>query len=157
MEQIETQIMAVEAKVSGNNKQYHRVNTSAGWMSTWKLPIAEKLKTLIGHNAVLNYSVRNVGDKTYRTIEGVLNHSDNPSPVVPTPQQNTQTQSVNVGEPNLAMLTSYAKDIFCAVVEQYRIIEKNNWNKARMLELMQFCTELVKEARDGFETEGGVQ
>lgn len=107
-----TKILKIEEKKAKNGRMYHRIQTSEGWASCFEDDVVKALRSFVG--GMCNINIEERGD--FKNVTAVLSDgsSEIPTPVssAPSPEQK---QPAQVFDNKLqSVLTSYAKDIFCA-------------------------------------------
>ncbi len=133
------EILDYEDKKSQAGKRYVRFKTSDGWMSCFDNKAAEDLKKYEGKNA----SVEIVESGEFKNIKKCYgkaeNNDDDKSEV------ETESYKPAVRDKGTSFYVSYAKDIFCALVNN---AERANITKE---EIMNLSIDLVKQAKKAFE------
>lgn len=129
-------------------KPYARVKTDEnGWMSCFSKPTWEALKVLIDKCA----SVEIIESGDFKNITKYYGPVDNESeeievkkPMDKVPQETEVSRGFPKTSTNGSMYTSYAKDIFCALLEKTK--EDSN-----IPDMMDLAINLVKQAKEAFE------
>ena len=136
------EILEIEPKLTrdGKEQKYWRFKTNEGWMSCFDETASKQLRAFIGKVACVD--VIDSGDfKNIRKCYGAMMDEE----LIPNPDEKPEV--VRPGEvvkgatsnSHTTMYVSYAKDIFCAMLEK--------GNKADMDDAI----ELVKQAKEAFE------
>ena len=142
----EYKIISIEEKVSKKGKGFWTVHTDNGNYTCWNSAMINEIKEYLGGMCQLMIEDKN----GYKTIVGLAN--DIP---IKTPQaQKTleaadvpveTTVSVSDADKKTTMYTSYAKDIFIALLEQTKDDDTITAN-----EIMNVSILLVKQAKEAF-------
>jgi hypothetical protein len=147
-QKINIEIEDFEDKKSQNGKRYTRFKTSQGWMSAFEKDIIDALKEREGEIVCVEIAVdEEKGFKNIRKFIGDAQEEDelDPTPTKPSNFGKAQQETkVPVVRDNTTMYVSYAKDIFCKLVE--------NAKESTAQDLMGISIALVKQARTEFET-----
>ena len=128
-------------------KMYVRFKTSEGWMSCVDSIASNKLKGFVGNSASVEVAESKSGDKVFHNIKKCYGNAESLDAekievVKPgVPQEIKQSPNRNA-----TMYVSYAKDIFCAVMN-----ESEDSPEVKPEEIMTQAINLVKQAKTAFE------
>jgi len=158
-------ILKHENKTSKEGKDYTRFNTSQGWVSAFDTDIIEDLKKAEGRTASVELATSEDGKfKNIRKFYGIVAHGleekqeeevgedglvSFEKPKVIKPEQ----LGKSVYQPT-SMYVSYAKDIFCALLENIKPTTADfnvEMAKVAFRNVMNESIELVKQAHKAFE------
>ena len=151
--EMNVKILSHEDKTAKTGKDYTRFQTNEGWMSAFEKEIIAKLKEYEG--SVVRITVAIDAEKGWKNIRAFHGLSD---VGIPMPAEEVKTEKIGVlpteaaswkSEPNrnATIYSSYAKDVFCALVGQ----ESVPTTKPGADILMKMSIELVNQAKKAFE------
>lgn len=157
-------ILKHENKTSKEGKDYTRFNTSAGWVSAFDGEIIDELKKGTGRTVSVELATSEDGKfKNIRKFYGLVAPG-----LEELKQANEETEELieqvtkvikpeqfgkSVYQPT-SMYVSYAKDIFCALLENIKPTTADfnvEMAKVAFRNVMQESIELVKQAHKAFE------
>ena len=141
------EIIEFEHKITKAGKPFMRFQTSEGWMSCFDTKSCEALQKFKGTTA--SVGVMESGDfsnikKCYGEASGEEEGEDNEEVEV---EKHPTKKATNGNSINQNVYTSYAKDIFCGLVEDKTNMTINQEPK----DLMNVTIDLVKQAKEAFE------
>ena len=128
-----TEVLQVETivqKTAKNKNPFWVLTTSNGDMTCWNKEVVDEIKKTLGND--IEVEVEREGKYT-NIVKFCRSDEVKTEKVENKPKQNG----------NAMMLTSYAKDIFIAMV--------TTEERESMTDTMRFAVELVKQARDSFQ------
>lgn len=133
------EILEAENKVTKAGKAYVRFKTSEGWMSCFDKKSCEGLKKLIGKNA--ECEVTESEDGNFQNIKKYLGDAAEENKEEEKPVKNVE---VKPAFNQASMYVSYAKDIFCA------LMEREQYKNLPLPEVMKDAINLVEQAQASF-------
>jgi hypothetical protein len=145
-EKVNLRIEDFEDKKTKDGKRYSRFKTQEGWMSCFDHKVCETLKELPKDSEVcleIAKSEPNEDGKVFSNIRGISQKGNTESQPA-SEKASSVAPKGNYSGNTTTMYVSYAKDIFCA------LIEKENANKL-WDEMMKDAINLVKQAKTAFE------
>lgn len=131
-------IKSFEEKETQKGKKYHLFETNEGKMSCFDDDLAKILVAQVGKNINVDYS--QTPDGKFKNIKKFLSLADSVE-VVKMSDKFAEARE----KKNTTMYVSYAKDIFCALIESAKE------NKVPADEVMEMSISLVKQAQTAFE------
>ncbi len=136
------EILDFENKLTKANKPYVRFKTSDGWMSCFDVKTCETLKSFEGKTA----SVEVIESGEFKNIKKCYGPSGDEDLAEVKPEVPGKVTERSSAGRNATMYTSYAKDIFCGLLQKVGVSELKNTQV-----IMEDSITLVKQARTAFE------
>ena len=142
---INCRLLGYEERNTSKCNVYIRFETDEGFYNCFDLTLGEKLKELSGD-----------GDVTL-IIETSKGGFKNIVDFKESKEEQTQLKPLNISNSNnsnASFYTSYAKDIFCALLDSDKMVQSTGAAISISLnEIMKFAIDLVKQAKSSFEND----
>ncbi|GAG21197.1 unnamed protein product [marine sediment metagenome] len=156
------EILEIEPKLDKNEKKYYRAKTNEGWMNVWNADIKE----WVGKTACVDVTEKDGTNfkgeaivfknitKVYGNVEVIPRkaekwNDEKPEVVRPGEYPKGSTKWPPKTNGQASMYTSYAKDVFCVLVD--KLITTDTELKYLTKTFMKQSVELVKQAKEAFE------
>jgi len=141
---INCRLLGYEERNTSKGNVYIRFETDEGFYNCFDLTLGEKLKELSGD-----------GDVTL-IIETSKGGFKNIVDFKESKEEQTQLKPLNISNSNnsnASFYTSYAKDIFCVLLDSDKMVNTTGNVSISLNEIMKFAIDLVKQAKSSFEND----
>ena len=144
VENVDCMLLGYQERNTSKGNVYIRFETDEGFYNCFDLTLGEKLKELSGD-----------GDVTL-IIETSKGGFKNIVDFKESKEEQTQLKPLNISNSNnsnASFYTSYAKDIFCVLLDSDKMVNTTGNVSISLNEIMKFAIDLVKQAKSSFEND----
>jgi hypothetical protein len=146
-QKVNIEIEDFEDKKSQNGKRYTRFKTNDGWMSAFEKDIIDALKENEGE--IVSVEIAIDEEKGFKNIRKFIGKADKIEVVKPLKFDKIESKPNVVAKDTTTMYVSYAKDIFCRLMETDGKEKPKSWQDIDGE--MTKAINLVKQAKYAFE------
>ena len=141
VENVECVLLGYEDRQTSKGHTYTRFESSKGFYNCFDLTLSEQLKEHSDNeNIILSMEISDNGFKNIVDFQEI--------------KTITELKPLNISNSNnsnASFYTSYAKDIFCVLLDSDKMVNTTGNVSISLNEIMKFAIELVKQAKSSFE------